>query len=265
MSENRDPDSWTSMYDALFLVVDDVPGLDARESVHHESPEEGDVNFIPCGGVKAGFNAWQKADGESFQRIVDARWLFDSEASACRYHRLQLRTNSEGMQPAKETISIGKGVRVFSSPDMLGMGMTMTLYVFTVGQVVAKVFFVNIPDEECAHITNIVVERITKALESGPLPEYNHSIPMEPSERWPRGELEYEDKLAGQLLLPSKGIGEILTFSNTIADMYQTIGGGEEDMQQPFVYFFTKGTFAVAVCGQFSRESNQFDIVRFRY
>jgi hypothetical protein len=130
---------------------------------------------------------------------------------------------------------------------------------------VAKVFFANIADEERARITNLAAERITKALETGPLPESKPPTPVEPSERWPRGELEYEGKLAGQLLFPGKGIGDVLTFSHTIADMYQTIGGGEEDMQQPFVYFFTKGAFAIAVCGQFSRETNQFNIIKVRY
>ena len=252
------------MYDTLFLIADDVPGLDARESVHHETPEERDEAFVPCGGIKAGFNAWQRLDGE-FQRFVDIRWLFDSEAGARRYHRLQMQKNSEGMHLAKETTSIGAGTRVFTGTDPFNLGVNMYLYIFTVGQVVAKLFFANISEAERARITTLAAERIVKSLESGPLPDRKPSIPVETSERWPRGKLEYEDKLAGQQLLPGTGLGDVLTFSHTIVDMYQTIGGGEEDMSQPFVYFFTEGAFAIAVCGRFSRENDRFDIVKVRY
>ena len=83
--------------------------------------------------------------------------------------------------------------------------------------------------------------------------------------RWPKGMFEYERVLEGKTLVPGVGIAGTLTFEHTIADQYALIGGGEEDMNQPFVYFFTKGAFALAIAGRFSRAQQQMIIVRIRY
>ena len=41
-----------------------------------------------------------------FQRLVDIRWTFDSEAEALKWHQMQLKENSEGGEPVKDMIII---------------------------------------------------------------------------------------------------------------------------------------------------------------
>ncbi len=47
--------------------------------------------------------------------------------------------------------------------------------------------------------------------------------------------------------------------------MYKFIGGGEEDMRQPFVYFFSQGAFGLAVKGEYSPQRHTFAITLIRY
>jgi hypothetical protein len=268
MPEIPPPPPWRTTYDALFLLQDDAPELQPREVVHHPEPEPDDLYFIPCGGRMGGFNAWQAFDEEGqLRRIVDIRWLFDTIEGARRYHRLQMAVNSERGIESPEKCQLGEGGKIFTLPDPFGSGLQMSIYLFTIRQVCVKIFFANIPRERQEQVLARTVTHIENALARGPLPE---SLPVQPpllvlDERWPKGPLAYESVLAGQPLLPGKGIGDKLTFNHAISDMYQYIGGGEETCQQPFVYLFTKGAFALAVRGEYSRERDTFPIKQICY
>ncbi len=265
MAKSPTSPDWKTTYDALFLGQDDVPELNPKEVVHHAGPEPDDQNYTPCEGRMAGFNSWQAFDEEGqLSRIVDIRWLFDTVAGARRYHRLQMPVNCERGLETPEKCRVGEGGKIFSLPDPLGSGLEMYIYLFTVQQVGVKIFFANIPRERREQIIARPITHITDALARGPLPEALPVLPPETDERWPKGPLAYE-LLAGQPLLPGKGIGDLLTFNHAISDMYKIIGGGEETCQQPFTYFFTKGAFAIAVKGEFSRENDTFPIAQIRY
>jgi len=214
----------------------------------------------------AGFNAWQSFDEKGCRRrVVDVRWLFDTVEGARRYHRLQMKVNSERGTESSTKCQFGEGGKVFTPPDPLGAGLQMEIYLFTVRQVGVKLFFANIPREQQEQILARALTHVGNALECGFLPEAPPPQPPHTDERWPKGELAYETLLAGQPLLPGKGIGNVLTFEHVIADMYKVIGGGEEVPEQPFVYFFKKGSFAIAVRGEFSLERNTFPITHIRY
>ncbi len=257
---------WKATYDALFLSQDDVPELQPKEVVHHADPEPNDENYTPCGGKMAGFNAWQTFDEEGqLSRIVDIRWMFNSVPGARRYHRLQMPVNCERGMETPEKCMIGEGCKIFTLPDPFGSGLEMQIYLFTVQQVGVKIFFANIPRDRREQILAQALTHIGSALERGPLPEAPPPRSPQVDERWPKGPFAYEQVLSGQPLLPGTGIGNLLTFDHAIADMYKIIGGGEETCQQPFAYFFTKGAFAIAVKGEFSRERNTFPITHIRY
>ncbi len=259
---------WQQTYDGLYLHQDDVPELQPREAVHRTDPEPGDLNFHPCGCRMAGFNAWQTFDeGGQLCRIVDIRWLFDSIEGTRRYHRLQMPMNCERGMEAPEKCPFGEGGKIFTLPDPFGSGLQMQIYLFTVRQIGVKIFFANIPRDRREQILARAITHVEHTLARGPLPEV---LPTQAplfgmDERWPKGPLAYEAVLAGQPLLPGKGIGDHLTFNHTISDMYQYIGGGEETCQQPFVYLFTKGAFALAVQGEYARERDTFPIKQISY
>ncbi len=269
MMESPASPPWKTTYDALFLVQDDVPELQPREVVHHAEPEPDDLNYIPCGGRMAGFNAWQAFDKEGqLRRIVDIRWLFDTIEGARRYHRLQMHVNCERGIESSERCQIGEGGMIFTLPDPFGTGLQMNVFLFTIKQVCVKIFFANIRPERQDQILARTVAHVEDALARGPLPEVLPAQPSQfslPDERWPKGSLAYAQILAGHPLIPGKGIGNLLTFDHAVADMYKVIGGGEETCQQPFVYLFTKGAFALAVQGEYSRERDTFPIKQICY
>ena len=262
------PVAAASLLPSLLLDQSDLPQMSLVESIIGGADAD-DEDFGRCGGHAAGFQVWHASAGADLMRHVDIRWLFGSVAGARRYHRLQIARNAEGLPPLAGDCLIGEGGRTFGGQAplaaALGVDLPMAICLFTVGPVVAKCFVSGVPQTELGVIAHKAEARIRTALDCTPLHFEAVESAGAVSERWPKGEWAYEGILAEQPLLAGQGIGNILTFDHTIADMYQAIGGGEEQMGRPFVYTFAKGWYVVVVTGQFRTTDGQFEIVSLRY
>jgi len=155
------------VYLALFLTSEDVPGLDSGEAVHREDAEPGDDAWIPCEGMKAGFQVWQRIRGTELVRLVDVRWLFPSEASAARYHEDRMTANAEGFRRVPSVGLPGVDVAAFSGRDPFGLGGDMRICLFVFGRVCAKVFVSGMDDEAGIAVVQKAGGRIGRALRSG--------------------------------------------------------------------------------------------------
>jgi hypothetical protein len=95
------------------------------------------------------YNNLEKADKSKYQRAVDIRWTFKTEADALKWHRIKLEENSEGGEPVKDKILIqgaqelkiyreGKG----SAEMMKSLGITQRhhYFLFVYKNIVCKVF-----------------------------------------------------------------------------------------------------------------------------
>lgn len=89
------------------------------------------------------------ANDAKYQRVVDIRWTFKSEADALKWHQMNLATNSEGGAPIKDEILIrgAKDVRAFregaSTTEMmksLGINQRHHYFIFVYKNIVCKVF-----------------------------------------------------------------------------------------------------------------------------
>jgi hypothetical protein len=255
---------WEATYEALFLTEAEFAGLKSGEAVHRTDEEPDDKAWKYCEGLKAGFQVWQRIDGTESKRHVDIRWLFPSESRARRYHRLSVARNSEKMPPAPERVEIGDGTLAFTGTDPMGMGLKMHIILFSVGPVVAKVFASGVEFSDGVALARRAEAWIHEALEKLPMPPPPEEPPRN-SERWPRGEVEYETKLAGKTLVPGVGVEGVLTFKDTTKTMYDVIGGGDERPSQLFAYHFERGSFGFTVQGLYDRPTRLFKIVRMTY
>jgi hypothetical protein len=155
-----------ALYRALFLTAEDVPGLEPREAVHGEGADPGDTVWVPCRGIKAGFQVWQRLQGTDLTRLVDVRWLFPSEVSAQRYHEARMAANAEGFAPVEEFAVPGAEVAAFSGRDPFGLGGEMRIYLFVLDRVAAKVFVSGLGLEAGVTILKRAAGRIGAALQS---------------------------------------------------------------------------------------------------
>ena len=152
------------LYRALFLTAEDVPGLEAREAVHREDAEAGDTVWVPCRGIKAGFQVWQKIQGTDLTRLVDVRWLFPSDVAAQRYHEARMAANAEGLPPVQALAMPGADVAAFVGRDPFGLGGEMRIYLFLMGRVAAKLFVSGLGEEAGVTILKRAGGRIGLAL-----------------------------------------------------------------------------------------------------
>ena len=154
------------LYRSIFLTAEDVPGLEARESVHREDPEAGDTVWVPCRGIRAGFQVWQKIQGTDLTRLVDVRWLFPTPVAAQRYHEARMAANAEGFPPVSEFEVPGADVAAFSGRDPFGLGGEMRIYLFVMDRVAAKVFVSGLGEEAGITLLKRAAGRIGAALRS---------------------------------------------------------------------------------------------------
>jgi hypothetical protein len=252
------------IYPNLFLTSQDLMLDIPTESKHSEAPEPQDTHFKLCNGIKNGFQVWQSIENGILRRMVDIRWLFDNVNGAKRYHRLRRQINSENFIPSQEKIQCGEGFQSYSMHDPFGMDIEMHLYLFTDGPVCAKLFFTGYSESDRHILLKKALENITQSITTIQIPEESPELVDEKNERWPHGKYQYEKVLKNEILIPGVGIGEKITFNHTIAHMYQTIGGGDEDMKHPFEYYFENGFFKLAIKGLFQSD-NQFHIIQIRY
>ena len=151
-------------YRALFLTAEDVPGLQPGEAVHREDAESGDTVWMPCRGIKAGFQVWQKIQGTDLTRLVDVRWLFPSDVAAQRYHEARMAANAEGLPPVQAFAMPGADVAAFVGRDPFGLGGEMRIYLFLMGRVAAKLFVSGLGEEAGVTILKRAGGRIGLAL-----------------------------------------------------------------------------------------------------
>lgn len=154
------------VYRALFLTAEDVDGLKGGEAVHGEEAESGDDAWVPCHGIKAGFQVWQRIEGTELTRLVDVRWLFPSEDAARRYHTSRLAANAEGFRPVPAFVMPGAEVAAFAGLDPFGLGGEMRIYLFAFGRVCAKVFVTGLGEEAGKTVLERARGRIGRALRS---------------------------------------------------------------------------------------------------
>ena len=158
------PPETERLYRTLFLTAEDVPGLEAKEAIHGEDAEPGDTVWLPCRGIKSGFQVWQKIQGTDLTRLVDARWLFPSEVAAQRYHEARMAANAEGFASVPTFAMPGADVAAFSGRDPFGLGGYMRIYLFVMGRITAKVFFSGLGEEAGLTILKRAAGRIGAAL-----------------------------------------------------------------------------------------------------
>lgn len=136
------------LYRALFLTAEDMAGLEPREAVHGDQAEHGDDAWVPCAGIHAGFQVWQRLRGTDLTRVVDVRWLFPTDAFARRYHGSRTEANAEGLRPIPRWTMPGHDVSAFSGQDPFGLGAEMRIYLFVLGRVCAKIFLTGLEEQE---------------------------------------------------------------------------------------------------------------------
>jgi len=151
-------------YRALFLVAEDVPGLDARESVPGAEAEPGDDAWARCHGIQSGFQVWQRVQGTDLRRLVDVRWLFPSEDDARLYHTSRMTANAEGLRKSKGFSVPGADVAAFSGSDPFGLGSEMRICLFRLGRVCAKVFLTGFDEALGTSIVHRAAVRVEEAL-----------------------------------------------------------------------------------------------------
>lgn len=77
----------------------------------------------------------------------------------------------------------------------------------------------------------------------------------------PEGAVPYWEYFEDTPFTPGRGFVGRLELGQLVSDMYSTIGGGKEEMDHPFWYFFEDGPYSFTVIGRFDTESMSFPIV----
>jgi hypothetical protein len=77
----------------------------------------------------------------------------------------------------------------------------------------------------------------------------------------PEGSVSYWEFFGDTPFTPGRGFVGRLELGDLVSDMYDRIGGGHEEMDYPFWYFFEDGPYAFTVVGRYDTESMTFPIV----
>ncbi|OGD78457.1 MAG: hypothetical protein A2Y64_05775 [Candidatus Coatesbacteria bacterium RBG_13_66_14] len=77
----------------------------------------------------------------------------------------------------------------------------------------------------------------------------------------PEGSMSYWEFFGDTSFTPGRGFVGKLELGDLVSDMYDRIGGGMEEMDYPFWYFFEDGPYAFTVIGQYDTASMSFPIV----
>jgi hypothetical protein len=95
------------------------------------------------------YNNLEKGDASKYQRMVDIRWTFETEADALKWHQMKLEENSEGGEPVKDIILIqgAQELKIYregkGSAEMmksLGISQRHHYFLFVYKNIVCKVF-----------------------------------------------------------------------------------------------------------------------------
>lgn len=107
-------------------------------------------NKMKKGEVNERLHVYNNFEKDSkFQRVVDIRWTFETEADALKWHQLQLKENSEGGTPVKDLIVMqgAQELKVFregsGSERMMkdfGIKQRHHYFLFVYKNIVCKVF-----------------------------------------------------------------------------------------------------------------------------
>jgi len=154
-----------TQYRALYLTAEDLEDLAPKESVHTAEPDPGDAAYPRLGGIRSGFQGWERwEDGDLVRRLVDIRWVFPKEEAARAYHGERAKENSEGFRPLPPpTAILGEGSLMFQGNDPFGLGLEMHIHLFTVGPVAAKVFTSGLPEGERLKACFLAARRLQQA------------------------------------------------------------------------------------------------------
>lgn len=77
----------------------------------------------------------------------------------------------------------------------------------------------------------------------------------------PEGAVPYWEYFNDTPFTPGRGFVGRLELGQLVSDMYSTIGGGKEEMDYPFWYFFEDGPYSFTVIGRYDTESMSFPVV----
>jgi hypothetical protein len=77
----------------------------------------------------------------------------------------------------------------------------------------------------------------------------------------PEGSVSYWEFFGDTPFAPGRGFVGKLELGDLVSDMYNRVGGGMEEMDYPFWYFFEDGPYAFTVIGQYDTASMSFPIV----
>jgi hypothetical protein len=123
---------------------------------------------------ESSFYVWQNKNEATvkvpFERLVDGRWQFATEAEAINYYRAYQLKQSEGMQVIQDwNKKLGDQYQVYESnkkqEEMLAMlGITDSYYCFLVrrGAKIAKIFVVITADGKLEEATEMVIKGVKK-------------------------------------------------------------------------------------------------------
>ncbi len=118
----------------LFLESVDLPlGLQMKQASLISGPDPRDLAFAEFGGLRLGFRGWI-ADSKSatIGRLMDARFVFPTEAAAASYLRASYDLLADGASDFPTATTIGDGARCFgpemkdaTHPDKIRRGFTI--------------------------------------------------------------------------------------------------------------------------------------------
>ena len=86
---------------------------------------------------------WNGPRDAAIHRLVDIRWVFPTPQAATAYHHQTMFANAEMMPEVQGAPRVGTDCRVFGGlfePLGPGTGITSYFYLFTVGNVVVKLY-----------------------------------------------------------------------------------------------------------------------------
>ncbi|MCX7022219.1 MAG: hypothetical protein NTW26_08135 [bacterium] len=77
----------------------------------------------------------------------------------------------------------------------------------------------------------------------------------------PEGSQSYWEFFGDTPFTPGRGFVGKLELGELVSDMYNRIGGGSEEMDYPFWYFFEDGPYAFSVIGVYDKDSMTFPVI----
>ncbi|HMK26152.1 MAG TPA: hypothetical protein VK483_08990 [Chitinophagaceae bacterium] len=110
-------------------------------------------------------------DGSKYQRVVDIRWTFQTEADALKWHTMNVATNSEGGTPVDAEIIIpgAKAVKAFregpgTANMMRSLGIVQRHHylLFVYKNIVCKVFIASDEKTNTVEVVPFAIAAVTQ-------------------------------------------------------------------------------------------------------